>query len=77
MVSASPNDHKYPRYQLVLKLNVTLARPLRLVILYFFKLRILSDYRRMYLYDNKSWVQRNTVVTAIFSEMYFFAVLTL
>ena len=24
-----------------------------------------------------SWVQRNTVVTAFFSEMYFFAVLTL
>ena len=29
------NDQKYPRYPLVLKLNVTLARPLRLVILYF------------------------------------------
>ena len=37
MVSASPNDQKYPRNQLVLKLNVTLARPLRWVILYFFK----------------------------------------
>ena len=36
MVSASPNDQKYPRYPLVLKLNVTLARPLRLVILRFF-----------------------------------------
>ena len=35
MVSASPNDQKYPRYRRVLKLNVTLARPLRLVILYF------------------------------------------
>ena len=35
MVSASPNDQKYPRYPLVLKLNVALARPLRLVILYF------------------------------------------
>ena len=34
-ISASPNDQKYPRFQLVLKLNVTLARPLRLVILYF------------------------------------------
>ena len=30
------NDQKYPRYPLVLKLNVTLAWPLRLVILYFF-----------------------------------------
>ena len=29
MVSASPNDQKYPRYPLVLKLNVTLERPLR------------------------------------------------
>ena len=29
MVSSSPNDQKYPRYPLVLKLNVTLARPLR------------------------------------------------
>ena len=36
MALASPNDQKYPRYPLVLKLNVTLARPLRLVILYFF-----------------------------------------
>ena len=35
MVSASPNGQKYPRYPLVLKLNVTLARPLRLVIMYF------------------------------------------
>ena len=36
IISASPNDQTYPRYPLVLKLNVTLARPLRLVILYFF-----------------------------------------
>ena len=36
MVLASPNDQKCPRYTLVLKFNVTLARPLRLVILYFF-----------------------------------------
>ena len=35
MVLASPGDQKYPLYPLVLKLNVTLARPLRLVILYF------------------------------------------
>ena len=35
-VLAPPNDQKYTRYQLFLKLNVTLARPLRLVILYFF-----------------------------------------
>ena len=34
MALASPNDQKYPR---VLKLNATLARPLRLVILYFLK----------------------------------------
>ena len=31
-----PNNQKYPRYPLVLKFNVTLARPQRLVILYFF-----------------------------------------
>ena len=30
-----PNDKKFPRYSLVLKVNVTLAWPLRLVILYF------------------------------------------
>ena len=36
MVSAFHNDQKYPRYPLVLKLNATLARPLRLVILFFF-----------------------------------------
>ena len=35
MCLASPNDLKYPRYPLVLKFNVTLARPLRLVIPYF------------------------------------------
>ena len=51
--SASPNDQKYPRYPLVSKLNVTLARPLRLVILYFFKWKILSDDRRLYLHDSK------------------------
>ena len=45
-----PNDQKYPRYPLVLKLNVTLARPLRWVILYFFKLKILSDDRRLYIH---------------------------
>ena len=54
MVSAYPNDQKYPRYPLVLKLNITLARPLRLVILFFFKWKILSDDRRLYLHDSKS-----------------------
>ena len=48
-----PHDQKYPRYPLVLKLNVTLARPLRLVILYFFKWKILSDDRRLYLHDSR------------------------
>ena len=33
---ASPSDQKYPRYPLALKFNVTLARPLRLVIPFFF-----------------------------------------
>ena len=60
MVSASPNDQKYPRYPLVLKLNVTLARPLRLVTLYFFKWKILSDDRRLYLHDSK-WNSRSDV----------------
>ena len=53
MVSASHNDQKYPRYLLVLKLNATLARPLRLVILYFFKWKFLSDDQRLYLHDSK------------------------
>ena len=53
MVSASPSDQKYPRYPLVLKLNVTLARPQRLVILYFLKWKILSDDRRLYLNDSE------------------------
>ena len=53
MVLASPKDQKYPRYPLVLKLNVTLARPLCLVFLYFFKWKILSDDRRLYLHDSK------------------------
>ena len=35
------------------KLNVTLARPLRLVILYFFKLKILSDDWCLNLHDSK------------------------
>ena len=51
--SASLNDQNYPRYPLVLNLNVTLARPLRLVILYFFKWKILSDDRRLYLHNSK------------------------
>ena len=49
----SPNDQKYPRYSPVLKSNVTLAQPLRFVILYFFKWKILSDDRRLYLHDSK------------------------
>ena len=36
MILASSNDLTYPRYSLVLKFNVTLARSLRLVIPYFF-----------------------------------------
>ena len=60
MVSTSPNDQKYQRYPLVLKLNVTLARPLRLVILYFFKRKLLSDDRRLYLHDSK-WNSRSDV----------------
>ena len=36
MFLASPNDQKYPRYPLALKVNVTLARPLRLVFPDFF-----------------------------------------
>ena len=43
----------YYCYPLVLKLNVTLARPLRLVILNFFKWKILSDDRRLYLHNSK------------------------
>ena len=58
MVSASHNDKKYPRYPLVLKLNVTLARPLRLVILHFYKWKFLSDDRRLYLHESK-WNSRS------------------
>ena len=36
MVLTAANEQKYPRYPLVLKFNVTLARLLRLVILFFF-----------------------------------------
>ena len=53
MFLASPNDQIYPRYPLALKLNVTLAQPLRLVIPYFFKWKFLSDVRRLYLHDSK------------------------
>ena len=53
MVLDSPNDQKDARYPLVLKDNVTLARPLRLVILYFLKWKFLSDDRRLYLHDSK------------------------
>ena len=51
-VLGSTNDQKCPRYPLVLKLNVTLARPLRLVIPYFFERKFLSDDRRLYLHDS-------------------------
>ena len=61
MVLASPNDQKYPRYPLVLKFNVILARPLRLVIMYFFlKWKFLSDDRRLYPYDSK-WNSKSDV----------------
>ena len=60
MMSASLNDQNYPHYPLVLKLNVTLARLLRLVILYFFKRKILSDDRRLYLHNSK-WNSRSDV----------------
>ena len=53
MVLASPNDQKYTRYPLALKFNVTLARPLRLVILYFCKCKLLSDDRHLYLHSSK------------------------
>ena len=36
MFLASPNDQKYQSYPIVLKFDVTLAWPLRLVIPYFF-----------------------------------------
>ena len=48
-----PHDQKYQRYPLVLKLNVILARQQRLVILYFFNWKILSDDRGLYLHDSK------------------------
>ena len=60
MVLASPNDQKYLRYPLALKLNSTLARPLRFVILYFFKWKTLSDDRRLYIHDSK-WNSRSDV----------------
>ena len=53
MVLASPNDQKYSHYPLALKFNVTLARPLRLVILYFLKCKLLSDNRHLYLHNSK------------------------
>ena len=53
MVLASPTNQKYPRYPLVLKINVTLAPPLRLVILKFFKWKFLSGVQRLYLLDSK------------------------
>ena len=57
MFLASVNDKKYPRYPLALKFNATLARPLRLVILYIFKCQLLSDDWHLYIHDskNKTW----------------------
>ena len=60
MFLASLNDQKYPRCPLALKFNVTLARPLRLVIPYFFQWKFLSDVRRLYLHDSK-WNLRSDV----------------
>ena len=53
MVLASPNDQKYLRFPLVLQFDVTLARPLRLVILYFLKWKLLSDDRQSFFHDCK------------------------
>ena len=58
MVSASPNDQKFSRYPLVLKLNVTLALYYGNSI--FFKWKILSDDRRLYFHDSK-WNSRSDV----------------
>ena len=44
----------------ILKLHVTLAWPLRLVILYFFKWIILLGDRRLFLHDSK-WNSRSDV----------------
>ena len=44
---------KYPRHPLVLKINVTLVWPLRVVILHFLKWKFLSDDQRLYLHDSK------------------------
>ena len=56
-LGSPPSDQKYPRYPLVLKLNVTLAQLLRMVILYFFEWKNLSDDRRLYLHDSKCFFQ--------------------
>ena len=53
MFLASPNEQGYPRYPVALKFNATLARPLCLVIPYFFKWKFVSDVRRLYLHDSK------------------------
>ena len=51
-IFASPNDRKYTRYPLALNVNVTLARPLCLVILYFFNANS-CQMIAMYRHDSK------------------------
>ena len=64
MVLASPNDQKYPR----LKIQRPLARLLRLVILYSFKLKFLSGDPHMYLHDSKC----NLALSPCFILIYMF-----
>ena len=67
---AFPYDQKYPRYPLVLKLNVTLARPLCLVILYFFKFFIVhSIYPTDLLHHNKSERVKNKDMTSRYRDV--------
>ena len=60
MVSAFPNDQKYLRYPLVLKLNVTFSTAAAFGSSVFLKWKILSDGRRLYLHDSK-WNSRSDV----------------
>ena len=48
-----PRWSEIPTLPASLKFNVTLARPLRLVIRYFLKWKFLSDVRRLYFHDSK------------------------
>ena len=69
MVLASPDYQKYPHYPLVLKFNLSTAAVIGISV-FFFKWKLLSDERHLYLHDSK-WNLRYDVAGLIHTQQLF------